>query len=371
LVHQEFPDGIPGGVVNPVEGRPVIKYPLGEALLQLPFFLVARGLAAVCGVTSAFGWPYQAGAALAGAFYFALGGCLVWVLLRESFDQRIARWALLLTILGTNLFHYATYDAGFSHVYSFCLAAGLLLISKRLPDTTEARLWLALGSCAGLIAVTRPTNAVLFLFPLCSWFIAAGSPASALSRLWTRRGWLLAALGAAALPAALQMGYWKFATGQWLFYSYGGEGFNFMRPALGKVLFSVEKGWFVYLPLAFVAVGGWLAAKGKLAGYFPAIGLFTVLNLWVIASWHDWGYGGSFATRPLVESSPLLALGIAGALWRVEGHPRARRTLLGLATACVIYTSLLMLGYWLRTLPYAQATLTDIRNSLTLSGLWR
>jgi hypothetical protein len=38
-------------------------------------------------------------------------------------------------------------------------------------------------------------------------------------------------------------------------------------------------------------------------------------------------------------------------------------------TLCAIYTALLMVGYWLRTLPYYQATLTDILNSLTLSGL--
>src|SRR5688572_30044952 len=38
LVQQEFPEGVPGGCVNTVAGRRVIKYPLGEALLQLPFF---------------------------------------------------------------------------------------------------------------------------------------------------------------------------------------------------------------------------------------------------------------------------------------------------------------------------------------------
>ncbi len=97
--------------------------------------------------------------------------------------------------------------------------------------------------------------------------------------------------------------------------------------------------------------------------------LFAGINVWVIASWHDWGYGGSFTMRPMVESSPLFALGIAGALWRVEGHRWGRRILLGFAAICVIYTSLLMLGYWLRTLPYIQATLADIQNCLTLSWL--
>jgi hypothetical protein len=369
VVRREFPDGVPGGCVNEFDGRKVIKYPLGEALLQLPFFLVAHGMAAAAGIDSSFGWPYQAGAAAAGAFYFALGGCLTWRLLRQLFSARVAGWALLLTVFGTNLFHYATYDAGFSHVYSCCLAAGLLLVSVQLPMTTRPGPWLVAGGCAGLIAVTRPTNAILLLFPLGFWLASAGSTGAAASRLWIQRGRLLAAAAAAALPVVLQLAYWKSATGHWLFYSYGAEGFDFLRPAVGKVFFSVEKGWFVYLPLAFVAVGGWFAAKAKLATYFPAIACFVVLNVWIISSWHDWGYGGSFATRPLVDSSPLFALGLAGALWRLEEQPARRRLLLGVAAACVIYTTLLMMGYWLRTLPYSQATLTDILNSLLLAGL--
>ena len=369
LEQREFPDGIPGVRVNRFEGHQVIKYPVGEALLLLPFFLPAWGVAAATGVTSVFGWPYQLAAAVAGAFYFALGGSLTWALLREKFDRGIALTALGLTILGTNLFHYATYDAGFSHVYSFCLAAGLLLTSVRLPASAGVRPWLALGLTTGLLVVTRPTNAVLVLFPLGCWFTTTGSLASGLGRLRAKRGFLLAALVAAALPVTVQLAYWKCASGHWLIYSYGREGFNFLQPVIGKVLFSVEKGWFVYIPLAFVAVGGWLAARGKLAPYFPTIILFAGLNVWVIASWHDWGYGGSFATRPLVESSPLFALGLAGALWRTQDHRWGRRILLGFAAACVIYTSLLMLGYWMRALPYIMATPADIQNCLTLSWL--
>lgn len=369
MVKQEFPDGIPGVRVNRFEGRQVIKYPVGEALLMLPFFLPAWGLATATGVTSVFGWPYQLMAAVAGAFYFALGGCLTWALVRLLFNERIAVVALGLTIFGTNLFHYATYDAGFSHVYSFCLAAGLLFLSIRLPVSTGLRPWLTMGLTSGLLVVTRPTNAVLLLFPLGCWFNASGSLTVGLKRLQAKTVFLLAALTIAVLPVAVQMAYWRCASGHWVIYSYGQEGFNFLQPVIGKVLFSVEKGWFVYLPLAFVAGWGWLVSREKLGPYIPTIIVYAALNVWVIASWHDWGYGGSFATRPLVESSPLFALGVAGALGQTENHPRSRQILLGIASTCVIYTSLLMMGYWMRTLPYIQATATDIINCLTLSWL--
>jgi hypothetical protein len=220
-----------------------------------------------------------------------------------------------------------------------------------------------------LIVVTRPTNAVLLLIPLGCWFTAAGSLTAGLDRLRAKPRFLLAALAIAALPAAVQLAYWKCASGHWVLYSYGREGFNFLQPVIGKVLFSVEKGWFVYIPLAFVAVWGWLVARGKLAPFFPGIVLFAIINVWVVASWHDWGYGGSFSMRPLVESSPLFALGLAGALGQVRDHRRSRQLLLGFAAVCVIYTTLLMLGYWMRTLPYIQATVADIQNCLTLSWL--
>ena len=125
------------------------------------------------------------------------------------------------------------------------------------------------------------------------------------------------------------------------------------------------------LTIVSIAVLGWFAARKKLAHYLPAMPIFTVINLWIIASWHDWGYGGSFATRPLVESSPLVALGLAGALWRSQEVTWTRRLCLGVCLACTAYTFVLMLGYWFRTLPYIMATGTDIINSLTFSWLRR
>lgn len=370
MEQREFPGGLPvsTGAVR-VDGHYLIKYPLGEALLQAPFFLVAHGVAKVLGQTSVFAWPYQCAAAVAGAFYFAWGGCWLWRLLRGTFSPRVSALALGFTIFGTNLLHYATYDAGFSHAYSFFLFAALLVLSRRLP-TASAATWLGAGLLTGLIVVTRPTNMLFLLFVLADWTTDAGSWQVALSRFREKLREFGVALVGAIVPVGLQMAYWKSVSGHWVVYAYGEEGFNFAHPALGRVLFSVEKGWFVYVPLAALALVGWIVARRMLARWFPAFLVFTALNLWVIASWHDWGYGGSFATRPLVESSPLLALGLAGAFWRAENSPSANRVVLGVASVCTTYTFLLMLGYWLKTLPFSQATGADIVNSLTLQWLF-
>jgi hypothetical protein len=371
LERREFRAGIPTWTgIHRVEGQRVIKYPVGEALLLSPFFLLAWLVAAVGGLGSVFAWPYQVAAACSGAFYFAVGGALTWSLVRERFDRRLATIALLFTAFGTNLFHYASYDAIFSHVYSFCLSAALLWCSGRLAQGSW-RLWLLTGLTAGLIAVTRPTNVVLVILVLGLWFAQCGSVAQGLKRFVERWRLVALAVASAALPVLLQMAYWKYASGHFLLYAYGDEGFDFAHPNLLKVLLSVEKGWFIYVPLAAVACFGALAARDKLSGYYPALLLFGLVNLWVIASWHDWGYGGSFATRPFVESSPLFALCLAGAFWSCHAHPNRRRWLTRLALTFTLYTSVLMLGYWLRTLPYSHATARDITRSLTLAWLRR
>ena len=115
----------------------------------------------------------------------------------ESFDRRLAWPALLFTVFGTNLFHYATYDAGFSHVYSFCLAAGLLLISKRLPNSSRrsdvARLgWLCWRIDRGNAPDQYPSVPFPALLLVHRHGLAGGRTTA---RLWSRRIWLLAALG--------------------------------------------------------------------------------------------------------------------------------------------------------------------------------
>jgi len=378
LVHQdlsfktferrEFPKGIPywTGIHRRPHGY-VIKYCIGVALLETPFFAVAHVGATLAGYTSVYAWPYQVAAAVSGSCYFGLGGVCLWLLLRRLFEPAIAFTALALTVGGTNLLHYATYDAGFSHVYSFFLISALLLFGRDLYGASTRR-WLGVGLLLGLIAVTRPSNAIFGLFVIADWFTRAGNWREALRRLRYRPWQWGAGVLVAWMPVALQLAYWKKATDQWVYYAYVNEGFNFFYPAGWRVLLGFEKGWFIYIPLAGVAVIGWALARRKL---FPGAGLvlfFTVINLWIISSWHDWGYGGAFSMRPLVESSPLVALGLAGFLWRVWPVRWARRLALALCAIFALYTLILMVGYWMHTLPYIEATVADILRCLTFSG---
>src|SRR5207244_2911911 len=94
----------------------------GTAVLTMPFFLVGHLLSWWSNLPrDGFSFYYQHAAGLAGLTYFIAGLALV----RHSLTRRFSDGVVLATLVsltwGTNLFHYGTYDATFSHAFSFFL----------------------------------------------------------------------------------------------------------------------------------------------------------------------------------------------------------------------------------------------------------
>jgi hypothetical protein len=97
-------------------------------------------------------------------------------------------------------------------------------------------------------------------------------------------------------------------TGQFLYNGYdnAGEGFEFLHPNLGKVLFSFRKGWFIYTPLALFFIAGFFYMKNHVSK--NAILIFYILNVYIISCWTNWWYAESFSQRPLMHSLSVLLL---------------------------------------------------------------
>jgi hypothetical protein len=72
------------------------------------------------------------------------------------------------------------------------------------------------------------------------------------------------------------------------------------------VLFGFEKGWFIYTPVTIFFVLGFFYLKDY--PFKKSVLWFCLLNIWVIISWSDWKYGGSYSTRALMQSYPVFAL---------------------------------------------------------------
>ena len=68
----------------------------------------------------------------------------------------------------------------------------------------------------------------------------------------------------------IQLSYWKYASGEWIVYSYGDQGFNFLHPAIKRGLIGANIGWWLYTPLMLLAMPGWyLVYKKHRAIFWP------------------------------------------------------------------------------------------------------
>ena len=138
----------------------------------------------------------------------------------------------------------------------------------------------------------------------------------------------------AALVVTPQLAIYYQATGSPFISSYREPRLQFRVTRICGVLFSVQKGLFFWSPLLLPACAGLfgLARSSHSARAFvlPAV-LFLVANTYVIASWWDWQFGGSFGHRAFVDALPDLR-DWSGSVLRVvrpESCAMARRHICG------------------------------------------
>jgi len=340
--------------------RLLIKYPPGEAIMLAPFFILAHGLTLVSGIAPADGFSvlYQAAAAIGGLCYVLLGLDMLRRLLETSFSPSVVWWTLVVMVFGTNLFHYATYDSIFSHAFSFCLFALFLYGVERWYAGPSAGRTIALAFVAGLITLVRPTNSVIFVFALLFDADINGREGVRERLSLLRRNARLLLAGALVYVGLLSplVAYWKYITGHWIIFSYTGEAFAFSHPQILNVLFSVRKGLFFWSPvLLFATAGFFVMRKYKRAYVLPTL-VFMPLNLYIIASWRNWAYGGSFGHRAFVESIAIFAVGYASLIESRPDRAPARATIIITSCLLVLLSTRLMLEYWLGVIPFDGTT---------------
>ncbi len=349
----------------PSTRRWVNAHPIGVAIMQSPLFGVAHALTRWTNLSpDGFTLDHQHAAGLSGLFWILVGLAVLARLLRRHFSDGITAATIATLLLGTNLYHYATFDSSYSHPYSFFLFAAFLDLTERWYASPRARTSLLLGLVAGLIVVTRHTNAlVLICFPLHG-IDSVGALRARLAFLQQRRGLAAIAVLTAAAVTAPQLAIYYQATGRVLVSSYGDLGFNFTSPRFLQVLFSVQKGLFFWSPLLLGSVVGfvWLARSRDSARAFvlPAA-LFLTLDTYVMASWWDWQFGGSFGHRGFVDTLPLLAIGMAAFFGRLATHHALRRAITAIVVLAVALNLFQMLQYWNHVLPFSDTTWKQYR----------
>lgn len=311
-------------LVNGTDGKRVIKYTSGLALLWAPFFFLAHWIAQWLGYPAdGFSLPYQLVLSYAGILWAITGLLLLRKILIRYFDDIVTSVTLLLIGIGTNYFQLTAFDGTLlSHNFLFTLYALLVYSTIRWYERPGYGHSFLIGLSCGLITLIRPSEVICVLIPL----------------LWNTTSWrqftfrfkilkfCFIHLAAFILPAlavgAVQLIYWKTTSGNWLFYSYvnPGEGFRFFPPYIFEFLFSFRKGWFIYTPVMIFAFIGFyhLYKWGK--SWNLAIITFILLDIWIISAWSCWWYaGGSFSSRAILPAYVLLSLPLSAFTERIMG----------------------------------------------------
>ena len=291
-------------------GDYILKYPMGLAILNAPFFFIGHFFAWILGFSrDGFSLPYQVAISMGGLIYSITGLWILRKVLLHFFRDKIAAFTMMLVVLGTNYFQLTAYDGAMPHNYLFTLYALILWMTIRWHSSPARRDAVILGAAIGLAILSRPTSAVIMLVPLLWGILDKDS----VKRKWNLiRGnishVILCILFLALFPF-LQLIYWKIHSGSFFYYSYEPtEKLRWIAPYLWQVLFSFKKGWLIYAPMMIFPLIGFyfLADKNKRA--FFATFFFFLVNLAIISSWPTWWYGGSLGQRTMMESYVILAI---------------------------------------------------------------
>ena len=308
LQKYQFASEFQQAYIHEKSGNYVMKYASGLAVVSLPFFAVGHIWASISAIYPAdgFSYPYQFSIGF-GLFLVALLGMffLRKILLRYYEDKTVAI-ILIVYAIGTNYINYAAVDQAMAHSTLFTVYAILIWYSIRFYETFAIKHAVCIGLLVGLATLIRPTELMSLLLPLL-WGM------SSITDINTRLKTIVSHFNKYALAiicflalAMIQPIYWKYVTGEWLVYSYGEQGFSWLRPHIYDYTFSYKSGWLRFAPMMILPfVGLWIFYK-KRVNTIPVI-FFFLLSYYVVTAWDVWDYGG----RAMVQYYPILAFPFA------------------------------------------------------------
>jgi len=308
---------------------------IGCAILWSPFYLAGDLVARAAGApVDGFSKPYVAAVAYGSAIYGFLALLLaVRCAERLGFDGLVPALAVW---LGTPLFFYMYIAPPFSHA---CSAFGVALFTYvwlRIRDQWPTRGLIALGAAGALMAMIREQDVFFVVGPALDFL---GSRTS-----WRLTGGLAAAAAFAAVFAP-QAATYLILNGHLGPHSSVGHKMNWTAPHLLQVLFSPEHGFFVWTPLALVAIVGLLRLPARGERY-RSVGfclLLTVaLQIYVGGSVDSWTVAGAFGQRRFIALTPALVIGLAALHAGLQGT--AARRVLMVVTVLAVYWNLALIA---------------------------
>lgn len=293
----------------------ITKYTYGVALLQLPFFLIIHYLAKIGHLsTDGFSHIYQEVPNLAITFYTLLSFIFIYKFLRYYFSKNISIVSIAIIFFGTNWFYYSIDSTGMSHSYSASLISMVFYISKYIStnnfNSSNRKYIILIFILSNIIILIRPTNIIIFpvLYIMCNPYQSFSTFVTQITckiNYFTSIAFILTFI----IIWYPQFYYWNYAYNNYLAYSYGDEGFKYLKnPQILHLWFAPDNGFLLYSPLyIFVIISMIILTFNKSQIGFITLIFFIVIS-YIYSSWHAVSFGCSFGQRNYVDFAPLWCL---------------------------------------------------------------
>jgi hypothetical protein len=292
---------------------------IGCAILWAPFYAVGDGVAAATGAPrDGFSKPYLAAVAYGSALYGFLAIVLAIQCARRlgvnGVPAGVAVW------LGTPLLFYMYVAPPFSHACSAFAVALFTSVWLSVRDRWSPAGLAALGAAGALMAMTREQDVFFIAGPALDWLLAQAR------RLEVGGWWLEAGKGVLAAAVSFvvvyapQLAAYKIINGHFGPHASVTHKMKWYAPHAFEVLFSTEHGFFVWTPLALLAVIGLVvvAVRPGLggrqeAGRSVAVSLLVMflLQVYIGGSVDSWTVAGGFGQRRFVALTTVLVIGLS------------------------------------------------------------
>ncbi|MBN9292744.1 MAG: hypothetical protein J0G96_02050 [Flavobacteriia bacterium] len=289
------------------------KYTCGLALLSAPFFIAGHIFALIFNYPpDGYSLPYSIAFGIGCIFYAILGLFYLRKVLLHFFDEKTTMWTIVLLVFGTNFLLNATGGRAFTHTFSFTFLAILIWKTIKFHQFPTIKNGFLLGASLAILGLIRFPDLLFGLIPLF-WNVNRlnGFKHKMIFFKNNHLKEIIAVFLGFILFISIQFIFWKITSGKFLIDSYAnnpGEGFDWFHPYTYQFLFSFKKGWFIYTPIAILAIIGLVRLPFKKEnGLILTITFF--IFLYVASCWTTWWYAGSFSSRAMIDSYPVLAIG--------------------------------------------------------------
>jgi hypothetical protein len=340
-------------------GRRINFGTIGAAILWAPFYaagdVTARLLHAADRDVALDGYskPYIAAVCYGSAFY---GFCAL--LLSMAAARRLGFAPLAATMAiwaGTPFLFYMYVAPPMAHACSAFAVSLVLWIWLRIRDTWPTDGVAALGAAGALMAMVREQDALLLCgpavdFALFAWRRVEAEPWPRAIRVLAVRA--LAAAGTFAIAYAPQAFVYIRLNGHLGPSRLVIRKMSWSAPHALQVLFSPEHGFFIWTPVAALAMAGlvWmtLAPRRQDAVRRPwrAVGacllLMIAMQVYSAGSVESWTVAGAFGQRRFVAVTPLLVVGLSALAHSVAA--RRTRSVLAVVAVVAVYWNLALIA---------------------------